>query len=96
MYEPSPIEKRGSTPFLTDATARLSAANAEIFNLTNELKMAVETAEKTTVVIEKAKLYHDNILRIMSDIRKYSDRAESVVPSKDWPYPSYGELLFSI
>ncbi len=76
--------------------ARLSAANSEIFNLTNELKMSVSTAEKTPVVYDKAKIYHDIILRIMGDIRKYSDSAESVLPSKDWPYPSYGELLFSI
>ena len=76
--------------------ARLSAANSEIFNLTSELKMAVATAENIPTVYDKAKMYHDTILRIMGDIRKYSDSAESVVPSKDWPYPSYGELLFSI
>ena len=76
--------------------ARLSAANKEIFSLTGELKMAVSSAERTKDIIEKATAYHDIILKLMSDIRKYADSAESVVPSNYWPYPSYGDLLFNI
>ena len=76
--------------------ARLSAANKEIFTLTGELKMAVSSAERTKDIIEKATVYHDSILKIIGDIRKYADSAESVVPSDYWPYPSYGDLLFNI
>ena len=76
--------------------ARLSAANSEIYTLTGNLKMAIATAERTKDVYEKAILYHDTILRLMSDVRKYADSAESVMPSDSWPYPSYGDLLFSI
>lgn len=75
---------------------RLSAANREIYELINQLKMAVATAEMTTDICEKSKYYHDVILKIMIDIRKYADSAESVVPSEYWPYPSYADLLFSI
>ena len=76
--------------------ARLSAANKEIYTLTGELKMAVSSAERTTDVLEKALQYHNKILCLMGDIRKYADSAESVMPSDCWPYPSYGDLLFSI
>ena len=76
--------------------ARLSAANKEIYSLTGELKMAVSSAERTKDVLEKATMYHDTILKLMGDIRKYADSAESVVPSDYWPYPSYGDLLFNI
>ena len=31
-----------------------------------------------------------------TDIRKYADSAECVVPREFWPYPSYGDLLFKI
>jgi len=75
--------------------ARLSAANKEVYTLTDELKMAVASAERITDILERAREYHDNILKIMGDIRKYADSAESVMPSSYWPYPSYGELLFS-
>ncbi len=75
---------------------RLSAANKEIYALTGQLKMEVASAEKTTDIFEKAVYYHDKILKLMTDIRKYADSAESVMPSDYWPYPSYGDLLFSI
>ena len=76
--------------------ARLSAANKEIYALTSQLKMAVASAERTTDMLEKAQMYHDTILKLMGDIRKYADSAECVVPSSYWPYPSYGDLLFNI
>ena len=76
--------------------ARLGAAEREIFTLTNELKNVVATSERTTDIFEKSVLYHDSVLRIMGDIRKYADSAECVVPAEIWPYPSYGELLFNI
>ena len=47
-------------------------------------------------MLERATAYHDIVLRLMNDIRKYADSAEAVVSMEDWPYPSYGELLFSI
>ena len=75
---------------------RLSAANKEIFTLTGQLKMAISSAERSKNVLEKATEYHDNVLKLMNDIRKYSDSAESVVPNNYWPYPSYGDLLFKI
>ncbi len=76
--------------------ARLAAAEKEIYSLTNELKMTVATSEKTPDALEKATIYHDKVLKLMEDIRKYADSAECVVPSDIWPYPSYGELLFNI
>ena len=75
---------------------RLSAAEKEIFALTNELKMAIESSEKIDDVHKKAIFYHDKVLKLMEDIRKYADSAECVVPANIWPYPSYGELLFNI
>ena len=76
--------------------SRLSAVEKEIYTLTDELKMAVGLSENTPEPLEKATIYHDKILRLMEDIRKYSDSVEAVMPSDIWPYPSYGELLFNI
>ena len=76
--------------------ARLSAAGAEIYKLTGDLKMAVSSAEKIADMLEKATAYHYVVLKLMTDIRKYADSSEAVVSMDVWPYPSYGELLFSI
>ncbi|MEE1160926.1 MAG: glutamine synthetase type III, partial [Acutalibacteraceae bacterium] len=80
----------------TEIIARLSAAETEIYRLTNDLKMAVMSAEKISDMLDRATEYHDRVLKLMSDIRKYSDSAEAVVSRDCWPYPSYGELLFNI
>lgn len=80
----------------TEIIARLSAAGTEIYKLTGDLKMAVMSAEKIPDMLERATKYHDEVLRLMNDIRKYSDSAEAVVSKECWPYPNYGELLFSI
>ncbi len=76
--------------------SRLTAANKELFSLSSALKMAVASSERENDVLKKATEYHDTILKLMADIRKYADSAESVVPENVWPYPSYGELLFKI
>ena len=80
----------------TEIIARLSAAGNEIYKLTGDLKMAVASAEKIPDMLERARNYHDVVLRLMNDIRKYADSAEAVVSKSCWPYPSYGELLFSV
>ena len=84
------------SPVENELIARLNAAIKQIYSLTDELKMAVASAEITEDKLEKARMYHDTILKLMSDIRKYSDVAESVLPSKYWPYPHYSSLLFDI
>ena len=80
----------------TEIIARLSAAGTEIYKLTDSLKMAVASAEKIPDMEERAVMYHDTVLKLMTDIRKYADSAEAVVSKDFWPYPSYGELLFNI
>ncbi len=76
--------------------SRLTACNKELFSLSSALKMAVASAERSNDILKKANEYHDNILKLMADIRKYADSAENVVPPSFWPYPTFGELLFKI
>ena len=54
------------------------------------------SAEKIPDMLDRATEYHDRVLKLMNDIRKFADSAEAVVSKDCWPYPSYGELLFSI
>ncbi|MBQ3817179.1 MAG: glutamine synthetase III [Clostridia bacterium] len=96
VYSKQRISSALDTTVENELIARLSAANTEIYHLTAELKMQVIKAEKTEDEYEKARLYHDVILKLMQDIRRYSDSAEAVVSKEAWPYPSYGDMLFKI
>ena len=43
-----------------------------------------------------ANMYKDIIIPAMDDIRADVDAAESITCAEYWPYPSYGDLLFSV
>ena len=45
---------------------------------------------------DAAKLYRDRVLPAMRDLRAAVDAMELLTPSECWPYPSYGDMLFSV
>ncbi|HWQ79393.1 MAG TPA: glutamine synthetase III [Anaerovoracaceae bacterium] len=45
---------------------------------------------------EAAEFYHKKVLPLMNEIRIAADTLETMTASKNWPFPTYGELLFSI
>ena len=45
---------------------------------------------------EKAALIRDTVLERMEELREGCDEAETLTAKKYWPYPSYGDLLFSV
>ena len=58
-----------------------------------------ESLEKINACSDKlavANMYKDVIIPAMESIRADVDAAESITASKYWPYPSYGDLLFSV
>ena len=46
--------------------------------------------------MEKAMFVKDSVLRKMAELRKACDDSEKLVPADMWPFPTYGELLFSV
>ena len=46
--------------------------------------------------LQSASLCGRQILPIMEELRRYSDEMECIVDKRYWPYPSYGEILFSV
>ncbi len=43
-----------------------------------------------------ARFYHDRVFADMQALRLTVDELEQSVGQKDWPYPTYGELLYSV
>ena len=46
--------------------------------------------------LENAKYHRDVILSTMNALRAAVDEMECRCDAKRWPYPSYGEMLFSV
>ncbi len=55
-----------------------------------------KTAEKETDELTAAKFYHDTILADMDELRASVDKAEAIIPDGYLPYPTYGQMLFSL
>ena len=43
-----------------------------------------------------ADYYRDYVLAAMQELRISVDQLETMTPSDVWPFPSYGDLLFSV
>ncbi|MBR3600055.1 MAG: glutamine synthetase type III, partial [Lachnospiraceae bacterium] len=75
---------------------KLSQAQTDLYNGIEKLKADNAAAKKIDDHLEAAKFYQSVVLKCMADIRVFADEAEAVMPESMLPYPTYGQLLFSI
>lgn len=47
-------------------------------------------------VIAEANRIRDNVLPAMGELRLACDEAEVLTAKSDWPFPTYGDLLFGV
>ncbi|MBR1843047.1 MAG: glutamine synthetase III [Oscillospiraceae bacterium] len=79
------------------ATAeRLSALTDEIYSAAAELEDAVARLDSISGITEEAFFVKDEIIPKMSALRFPADKAEELTAKEYWPFPTYGEILFSV
>ena len=65
-----------------------------LYEATERLEKEETIARKIENPVEQARYYHDVVFQTMADVRKPADALEMLVAKEDWPFPSYGDLLF--
>lgn len=75
---------------------KLSEAQTNLYNGIEKLKADNMAAKQIADHLQAAKFYQSAVLKDMEDIRVFADEAEALIPEAMLPYPTYGELLFSI
>lgn len=75
---------------------KLSKLGTCIYNKCNALDMALLDAKNYSEIEECAKYYNDVVFNKMCELRQVVDEVETIVAAKYLPYPTYGELLFSV
>ena len=80
----------------SDIVNTLDQTSEKIGEKIHKLREDTEKAEKIGDSLEAARFYHDVILTDMEELRSYVDKAESIIPDGYLPYPTYGQLLFSL
>ncbi len=82
--------------FETDLAAKISALTASAVEKTKALEEAVMEGKNIGDSLEFARYYRDVVFAAMNELRIVVDELETHTSSKFWPYPSYGDLLFSV
>ena len=85
-----------SCSYETAVVEKLSDLADKIFDGANDLESALAALSGYGNVIDESAAIRDTILPRMQEVRAAADEAETIVSSKCWPMPSYGELLFSV
>ena len=76
--------------------SRLSELSAAVCRQVTDLERSLAEAKTVTGGQTTANYYKDVILTAMSALRTNVDEMETMTDAKHWPYPSYGDLLFSV
>ncbi len=94
--------KKQASPFMScyaeEGLLKSLSEELEAFvKKTDELEAAVKNAaDYSGDNLEHAKYFRNTVFALMEELRAVGDEMETEMPSKYWPYPSYGEILFGV
>ena len=74
----------------------LSECTDRIYEGLLTLEEAIESVKGDDGNLAQAKAYETRVIPAMKALRSYVDLAETMTAYKDWPYPTYADLLFGI
>ena len=80
----------------TDVISKLSVLADQIYTRSEELEKAIISLGSVEDIIAESAAIRDTLLPKMGELRAAADEAETLVSSEYWPYPSYGDMLFSV
>ncbi|MBP5749039.1 MAG: glutamine synthetase type III, partial [Treponema sp.] len=78
---------------------KVSALTSSIYSKTEKLESEVLEAKKTSDAGDSSKtafFYREHVFAAMNELRLCADELETITPKELWPFPSYGDLLFSV
>ena len=75
---------------------KLSKLNGELFTAVEALDKSVIEADSKNSIEKIAMYYRESVFTAMNNARAIVDELEVNTSSEYWPYPTYGDLLFSV
>ena len=80
----------------TELVKKLSDLTDTVYTKANELEKAVAKVDPELEISVQANMIRDSVLVIMDELRLAADEAETLTSKEYWPFPTYGDILFSI
>ena len=85
-----------NTAFERTTASKLSELMRDTAERAEALRAANEKAKAEPDALVRARLYHDEVLAAMNRLRESVDAMEVLCAREVWPYPTYGDILFSV
>jgi len=77
-----------------DMLKNVADLTAKMQDAIKDLENNVATATAVNDALKCAASYKDLVIPVMEKLRGYADALEAIVDAKDWPLPTYAEMLF--
>ena len=74
---------------------RVAELTETIYAKAAELDRAAACTGDKKDITERSMYFRDVIIPVMEDIRAAADELETVTDREYWPFPTYGDLLYS-
>ncbi|MBQ2730319.1 MAG: glutamine synthetase III [Clostridia bacterium] len=88
--------KYGSCEAEKKLLSKLTSLTDSFYGNIERLEEAVKTGEKNIGKEDNALFYKNEVIGAMNALRSDGDALEELCDASCWPYPSYGDMLFSI
>ncbi|MCI1965625.1 MAG: glutamine synthetase III [Oscillospiraceae bacterium] len=75
---------------------KLAPLTTELYQKTEDLSAAANTDRTFKDTLDEAEYFHNTVFALMEETRTVADQIEPLLGSAYLPYPTYGELLFSV
>lgn len=79
-----------------DMLKYLRGCTDSLYTNLNILEETLHGSEGCMTQLDTARYSREKILPVMNELRSAADEIEKFVGEKYWPYPTYGELLYSV
>lgn len=90
------VESSISCSYETGLLKKLAILEDQIMIKAEELEDAVLKVQDSGDITEESYGIRDMVLSKMGELRVVCDSAETMTAKKYWPFPTYGDLLFSV
>ncbi len=95
------ISKKTACPNLPckyeeDTAERMAKLTDEAYSHLTALSEELSRVSDIVDTLELSEYYRDTIITRMQSLRAVVDEAETLTSKEYWPYPSYGDMLFSV
>ncbi len=80
----------------TNILNKLSCLLSKLYKITEELSLRNENLNNLSDIKNCAFEYKNIVLKTMNEMRIIINEMETNMPKKDWPFPTYEDILFSV